>query len=283
MLNAVAVVCIVGTSSRQKMWGRQGGWRMQVAAMDRDRSPRRVHRHYQPVLRHLQSWADGACTTPQVWWHIDALAAEGIEHPAVQPTHALATHIRDQNLGSSLVNLLTETCKLGNFIYSIPDRGRSVDHCLRPGQMISLMRTNPSKLKLRMGADTELLAEFWDGYRRSDVGKRYCAMHCHLRNFSDEDYRYALPCVLHEDAGPYGLGKGRSCSIVSWSVLTGRGSDVQTKFVHHTELKSTSNGLTSSQASWDRFFSDFDALAFGLDPETGEPIAVDPDELCGGS
>ena len=150
---------------------------MQAAAMDRDRSPRRVHRHYQPVLRHLQSWADGACTTPQVWLHIDALAAEGIEHPAVQRIHALATHIRDQNLCSSLVSLLTETCKLGNFIYSIPDRDCSVDHCLRPGQMISLMRNNPSKFKLHMGADTELLAEFWDGYRRSDVGKRYCAMH----------------------------------------------------------------------------------------------------------
>ena len=113
---------------------------MQVAAMDRDRAPRRVHRHYQPVLRHLQGWADGACTTPQVWWHIDALAAEGIEHPAVQRIHALATHIRDQNLCSSLVNLLTDTCKLGNFIYNIPDRGCSVDHCLRPGQMISSMR-----------------------------------------------------------------------------------------------------------------------------------------------
>ena len=202
--------------------GRQGGWRMQVAAMDPDRSPRRVHRHYQPVLRHLQSWADGACTTPQVWWHIDGLAAEGIDHPAVQRIHALATHVRDQNLCSSLANLLVEGCGFGNFIYRIPDEACSVDHCLRPSQMISLVRTSPSKFKLHMGADIDLLAQFWAGYRSSDAGKRYCAMHVHLRNFSDEDYQYAVPCVLHEDAGPYGLGKNRSCSIISWSSLTGR-------------------------------------------------------------
>ena len=126
-----------------------------------------------------------------------------------------------------------------------------------------------------MGADEDLVARFWHGYRNSADGREAIALHPHLKHFTDEDFKYTVPCVLHEDAGPY--SKNRSCDIVSWSSLTGRGSDLMTKYVHHTELKHSGLDPTSAQASWDAFFQDFDSLAYGIDPETGEHVVCATD------
>ena len=127
-----------------------------------------------------------------------------------------------------------------------------MQHCLRPAACIKLVHHKPASFKLHMGADEDLVARFWHGYRNSADGREAIALHPHLKHFTDEDFKYTVPCVLHEDAGPY--SKNRSCDIVSWSSLTGRGSDLLTKYVHHTELKHSGLDRTSAQASWDAFF-----------------------------
>ena len=103
---------------------RRGGWRAQLAQLEadyRERTPPPTTRHHIPVLRHLQSWADGTESTPQIWWHIEGISLQGDQHPAVQLVRNLATDVRDQNLHRSMLDLIGNTCGLKGFVHGALD------------------------------------------------------------------------------------------------------------------------------------------------------------------
>ena len=100
-----------------------GGWREQLARMEagRERTPPPTTRHHIPVLRHLQSWADGIESTPQMWWHIEGISLQGDVHPSVQLIRNLGNDVRDQYIHKSLSSLIGDTCGLGRFIHGAWD------------------------------------------------------------------------------------------------------------------------------------------------------------------
>ena len=80
-----------------------------------------------------------------------------------------------------------------------------------------------------------------------------------------------LPIVLHEDGGPWGVGK--SANVVSFSSLLGRGSELECKFPIATCVAVTGEPGHDS-VFWQTFFGDLDNLAKGLD-QHGNPVAAD--------
>ena len=80
-----------------------------------------------------------------------------------------------------------------------------------------------------------------------------------------------LPIVLHEDGGPYGVGK--TTNIVSFSSLLGRGSELECKFPIATCMQVTGEPEHDSVV-WQHLFGDFDNLAECLD-QHGNPVAAD--------
>ena len=117
LLNALLML----PSVRRPVLG--GGWREQLARREagRERTPPPTDRHHIPVLRHLQSWADGTESTPQMWWHIEGISLQGDVRLSVQLVRNLGNDVRDQNIHKSLLGLLGDTCGLGRFVHGAWD------------------------------------------------------------------------------------------------------------------------------------------------------------------
>ena len=130
-----------------------------------------------------------------------------------------------------------------------------------------------------MRADPAKLLDFWTGLHNSEEGRRLWHEHKQLRGKDPRDLTHTLPLVLHEDAGPY--SKGHSMVEVSFSSLTGKGTDLQTKFLSFAHLKLTNAELDASNPNraWHRFIDSLTLLADGVHPPgstlEGQPLVVD--------
>ena len=117
----------------------------------------------------------------------------------------------------------------------------------------------PSQFERRFNANSNTLREFWGGFLRQPRCAAWASRHPYLRGKSVADLVCCVPCTLHTDAGP--CTKTASCNVISFSGLLNGGSEMLSKFVICTYLKTDSHG---DYISWERIVQDFDALASGV-------------------
>ena len=261
----------------------RGGWRMQAAAdaareRERDRTPPPNLIRNQSAMRHIRDWASGVSSSPHVWDHMAASVTDALNEgrtpaPAITNLHACGHSVRDKNLHKNLVNLFMGKCGFDKLVTSLPDES-TVKEIIRPPTMISMIHKYSNNFHGVMGADKVRLRSFWEDFFRSPVGRQYRDHHKFLRGKTPSDLETTIPCSLHQDAGPYSKGKSASC--VSWSSLLNCGGELETNFVAFSEVE-TKGVDCGCRLAWEDFLADFDALANGLDKDTGEPAAQDAD------
>ena len=69
---------------------------------------------------------------------------------------------------------------------------------------------------------------FWPRLFESSAGQELRNSHPGLRHKTPAELECTVPCVLHQDAGPF--SKRRSTVLVSWSSILGFGTDITTKY-----------------------------------------------------
>ena len=233
----------------------RGGWRQRIAAYAaRSRSPSGRTTKSQASLRQLKLWASGVASAPQVWYQIDGLVSDGFRNPSIDRIHRCASSATDQNCHSRLLHIFSVECGFQDIITHID--GGSVSEVLRPSSLLRLLQTSTS-FKQMFGADETRLLEFWSSLLGSEHGRKYHALHPHLRGRSINSLRKTIPITLHEDAGPF--SKTKSVNVVSWSPLLGSGAELEQKYLHHAEVKY--KGASCCDAAWDDLFADLAALA----------------------
>ena len=143
---------------------------------------------------------------------------------------------------------------------------RKVEHpglvstVLLPSTVVRLLHTeNPREFRLRLGADSAKLRDFWTEFLRRPRTRDWASKHPFLQDKAPADMVSSIPCVLHTDAGP--CSKSQSCNVVSWSSLLATGDEKRTRFPVCTFLKTNSNG---DSQSWSLILQDFDACASGI-------------------
>ena len=133
-------------------------------------------------------------------------------------------------------------------------------HVVLPSQWVGLLiNACPREFRLRLGADTDKTTEFWRGFFHSPLRRRAANAHPFLAGKTPTDLAHAIPCAVHEDAGP--ISKQLSGNCLSWSSMLGVGPEKLTKFIMATSVKQN----TTDQAAWSAILEDFDMLALGAD------------------
>ena len=80
--------------------------------------------------------------------------------------------------------------------------------------------------------------------------------------------------MIHEDAAPY--GKKRSVNVLQWGPLMVKGSDIESRFVHHGYISKQGDSAETARRAWGKFWDDVEQLAEGYD-QNGIPFAEDLD------
>ena len=80
--------------------------------------------------------------------------------------------------------------------------------------------------------------------------------------------------IVHEDAAPY--GKEQSVNVLQWGPLLTRGSDMESRFVHHNYIHKEGSPAETAQRAWGKFWEEVDLMLEGCGTD-GEPFAKDED------
>ena len=130
-------------------------------------------------------------------------------------------------------DLLAETV-LPKLVREVPHETGSctITHLIRPTDLIRLIHSyNRPKFGQIFGADPAALKRFWESLFASEDGREFKDLHPTLRAKDPEQLQTSIPIVVHEDAAPY--GKKRSVNVLQWGPLLVKGSDIESRFVHH--------------------------------------------------
>ena len=242
------------TSAKWRARGRRGGWRQQLAAEAEDTSQRVASR---VAFRHLLKWGDGEESAYELHQHMGDAQADGVSNMMVATLCGIgrggAQHCHEGLMG------VLRTCGIPQLLTPIPGDGPS--HVLLPSSLISLMHKRyAAEFKKRLGADAELVRQFWVKFFGRRANRELADQHPVLRGKSPADLGYMVPCTVHEDAGPY--SKTKSCDCISFSSLLCNGGEKTTKFLSSTFVKTS--GTTAGHECWRAILRDFDDLATGV-------------------
>ena len=91
------------------------------------------------------------------------------------------------------------------------------------------------------------LGWFWESLFSTEDGQEFKNCHPTLRLQQPEQLQASIPIVAHEDAAPY--GKKRSVDVLQWGPLLARGSDMESRFVHHGYISNEESAATSPRVS----------------------------------
>ena len=104
---------------------------------------------------------------------------------------------------------------------------------------------------------------FWRGLFDSLDGREFKDLHPSLQGKTPEQLNTTIPIVVHEDSAPY--GKKRSVNVLQWGPLIVRGTDIESRFVHHGYISKAGTPAESAQAAWSKFWADVGRMAEGKD------------------
>ena len=124
-----------------------------------------------------------------------------------------------------------------------------------------------------MGADAVKIEKCWHSLFSTEAGKELQQLHPGLVGRSPHSLRHSIPCVLHEDAGPF--TKRKSTNIISWSPLLANVLDIRQKIGSFSYTKVAGMAPVCGAGAWGLFLKDFEALEFGV--VDGEAVCEDPD------
>ena len=113
-------------------------------------------------------------------------------------------------------------------------------------------RAYPSAFEQRLGAHRSRLKEFWSGFYSKPENQAIAKVHPALIGKRAADLNDIVPCVLHQDTGPFSKLKSADC--VSFSSLVGAGPEKVCKFLIMTYIKTA--GAVPPAAAWDRTITD---------------------------
>ena len=133
------------------------------------------------------------------------------------------------------------------------------------GTLIKELHRNSEVFKVRLGARKHKVASFWKDLFSSEQGAELKSLHPHLKDVDVSTLATCIPIVIHEDAAPF--TKNKSAATCSWSGLLGVGSEIQSKFIHHSFVKKTDDTWMASSAVWAQFFDELDLLFTGYDKD----------------
>jgi hypothetical protein len=233
---------------------RRGGWRQQAAAAADDDSDAVAIRPSRLGLGLLRDWADGHMSAAQLQQHASNAKADGLNDPLIDRLSSVGTQ---QNAQAGLMRLLTE---LGPMDMISNVEHSSWKQVILPSTWLSyICKNQPRDFRLRFGADPNKVEDFWRQFLRRPGSRSWAEQHTLLRGKSAEELRFAIPCAVHEDAGPY----------LNFSSLLASGPERLTIFLCATAIKKEGDDLNV----WRVVLEDFDNLATGhID---GQAIARD--------
>ena len=235
------------------------GWR-QHADEGRSRSPARRLGQYGPELfSWLRSYCWGSIAAAQVVRNADA-KVQGDSRRNLRPDRCiqrLANSIRNLGNAERLVNSLMPQSLFPQRL-AVPDS--LIEIVMPPYAMFHWLRElNPAKFHICFGAKPDGLEQWWQDLRnRPVVGERFWTSHPWLRDRSPSDLKFYVPLMLFDDAGP--TTKVHSAYARCFYSPLGKGSDIDTRFIIGTGLKSD-----VEDKSWNLIIDSFQKLAGPLD------------------
>ena len=186
---------------------------------------RAVHSHLGQTI--LLEWSEGCISSVGLVRICRAAKRDGNEIPML---------LKLANLGSDsysnvLTRFKTHILEKGGILDMItPLDGNQYSGCVLPSTIIKMLRSNPQRMRLRLGLDKANLRQFWTQLFSSEQGMEFKRLHPFLRNRTIADLEHCAPCRMHEDAAP--CSKSKSINILSWSSMEGVGTELETKYRH---------------------------------------------------
>ena len=126
----------------------------------------------------------------------------------------------------------------------------TMTHHLPPTEVIRMIHSNNRrKFGTIFGADKMQLEQFWSGLFDSDDGKEFQKLHPTLKDKTANQLQTSIPFIVHEDAAPY--GKKRSVNVLQWGPLLTKGSDIESRFVHHNYIHKEGTPAETARRAWE--------------------------------
>ena len=128
---------------------------------------------------------------------------------------------KQQQQQAGLMDLLEE---LGVLAMLTPVPRGGVSHVCLPSTLVGMMhRDYPREFRLRLGADTAVVREFWRDFLARPQTRAWAQSHPFLANKGVADLVTTIPCTMHLDAGP--CTKRQSCYCISWTSMLAQGGE----------------------------------------------------------
>ena len=205
----------------------------------------------------LLAWADGDMSAVKLYTHSTNAFDDGLRHPMVARFATLTTNDNPQHAQAGLTRLLQQ-CNIPDLITRVP-RG-VITHLVLPSTLIRMIHDHyPSAFRLRLGADTEKVKSFWQGFYGRPENEEAISLHPSLIGKTPDDLATCIPCTLHQDAGPYSKRKSAEC--ISFSSLLADGPEKLTKFLIASTVKTKRS--VPCEVAWPSMLEDWEAMGRG--------------------
>ena len=194
---------------------RRGGWRQVLEAAEADGQVQpRVYTISRLAAGHLLKFSDGLQSAMEFADHmqdevVDMSNMQQMPHPMVQRLSAIGG---GQHAHPGLKSLL-EGLGFTALITQLPHPVH-VSHILKPKTLIRIMHQHyPKFFERSLGADSNVLRDFWTEFLRRPRTRTWAAAHPALRDKTPADLVCMVPCRVHADAGPCSKTKSAQCVI----------------------------------------------------------------------
>ena len=185
-----------------------------------------VHSHLGQAI--LLEWSDGHISSTGLVRICRAAKRDGNEIPMLLKLANLGSH----SYSNVLTRFKTHILEKGGIHDMItPLDGNQYSCCVLPSTIIKMMRSNPQRMRLRLGLDKANVRQFWNNLFSTEQGMELKRLHPFLRNRTIAELEHCAPCRLHEDGAP--CSKSKSINILSWSAMEGIGTELEVKYRHH--------------------------------------------------
>ena len=253
--------------ARPRKRQRRGGWRQHLAEGSDEEQPAWHMSKLAAGL--LLEWCDGITSGTRVCLHASNAEADGVHHPMVSRLAKIGPRSSPQNCNAGLVSLLGE-CGIPGLLTTLDG---AVTHMILPSTYLrTIARTYPNEFRIRFGTARNKIKAFWEGFLSRPQNRQWARQHPDLRGKTPAQLARAVPCSVHEDAGP--CSKTLSVNNVSFASLLATGDEKITKFLCCTYVTKEKGGESAFPA-WRRILQDFDELSTG--EVSGSHVALDQD------
>ena len=129
------------------------------------------------AIGHLMEWADGLTSAKRLRDHMFNATIDGNVDPLITRLSKVGI---SQNCQHGLMKLLDEL-GVSELITATRDTGVWTN-CILPSTWCAyLSKTSPREFRLRLGADSTVLLDFWTKFFDSDARRQWADQHPHLK------------------------------------------------------------------------------------------------------